>query len=81
MHLYIQMPFKQLQFKGHLLISWLLYLSFLLSSSYIYIYIYIYIYVEKVKREKDMFDGLLIFERISTSIFFFSEWRNIQKKK
>ena len=30
----------------------------------------IYIYVEKVKRKKNMFDGLFICQRVSTSIFF-----------
>ena len=42
---------------------------------YIYIYIYmhtrIHIYAEKVKRKKDMFNGLFISQRVSTSIFFF----------
>ena len=45
----------------------------------IYIYIHIYrkklvesdrMYIEKVKRKKNMFDGLFICQRVSTSIFF-----------
>ena len=39
-------------------------------------------YIEKVKWKKDMFDDLLIFQHISTSIFFFfpSEYKNILSK-
>ena len=30
-------------------------------------------YVEKVKRKKDVFDGLFICQRVSTSIFFWMQ--------
>ena len=60
-----------------------IYLSFcgtLITASFMYLkYIYIckphlmitiYLSVEKVKRKKNMFDGLFICQRVSTSIFF-----------
>ena len=34
--------------------------------------------VEKVKRKKNMFDGLLIFQRVSTPIFFWMQKRFIK---
>ena len=37
------------------------------------IYIYIYIYIYKVNRKKNMFEGLFIYQSISTSIFFWMQ--------
>ena len=36
-------------------------------------------YVDKIKQKKDIFDGLFIFQRYSTLIFF-SECKNILSK-
>ena len=39
------------------------------ENIYIYIYIYIYVHRKSEKKERYMFDGLFIFQCISTSIF------------